>query len=43
MHFRTLNDGRTQKKIEEDANLDPSMDFLDVISNDIPRGMFIYV
>jgi len=38
MHFRTLNDGRTQKKIEEDANLDPSMDFLDVISNDIPRG-----
>jgi len=38
MHFRTTRDGRTKKTIYENAEMDPSIDFLDVISNDIPRG-----
>jgi len=38
MHFRSLQDGRTNKRIKECANLDPAIDFLDVIESDIPKG-----
>ena len=37
MHFRETR-AHEPKTIEEKADLEPSIDFMDTIENDIPRG-----
>lgn len=37
MHFRT-NRTAEPKSIQEKADLEPSIDFMDSVENDIPRG-----
>jgi len=38
MHFRAERDGRTKSNVKDNSNFDPSIDFLDEIEPDIPRG-----